>query len=101
MWNTFFGLIAATTDDPNTSARGSFMLLPVLPLIIAFVGMARPDALWMRILSILPPTSPILLTLRLVLTEVSWWEVAWRWHCWPWPAGCFAGPRARSSVWGS
>lgn len=76
MWNTFFGLIAAITDDPNTSARGSFMLLPVLPLIIAFVGMARPDALWMRILSILPPTSPILLTLRLVLTEVSWFEVA-------------------------
>ncbi len=76
MWNTFFGLIAATTDDPNTSARGTFMLLPLLPLAIAFLGMARPDTLWMRILSILPPTSPTLLTMRLVLTDVPWWEVA-------------------------
>ncbi len=76
MWNTFFGLIAATTDDPNTSARGTFLMLPLLPLIIAFLGMARPDATWMRVLSILPPTSPTILTLRLVLTEVPWWEVA-------------------------
>ncbi len=76
MWNTFFGLIAATIDDPNTSARGSLMMLPALPLIIAFLGMARPDALLMRLFSILPPTSPIILTLRLVLTEVPWWEVA-------------------------
>ncbi len=75
MWNTFFGLIAATTDDPNTSARGSFMLLPLLPLAIAFMGLAQPDAAWMRILSILPPTSPTLLTLRWVLTEVPMWEV--------------------------
>ncbi len=76
MWNTFFGLVAATTDDPNTSARGSLMMLPVLPLAIAFLGLARPEALWMRILSILPPTSPTILTLRLVLTEVPWWEIA-------------------------
>lgn len=76
MWNTFFGLVAATTDDPNTSARGSFMLLPLLPLAIAFLGMGRPDTLLMRILSILPPTSPTLLTLRVVLTDVPWWEVA-------------------------
>lgn len=76
MWNTFFGLVAATTDDPNTSARGSFIMLPVLPLAIAFLGLERPDTLLMRVLSILPPTSPTVLTLRLVLTEVPWWEVA-------------------------
>lgn len=76
MWNTFFGLVAAITDDPNTSARGSFMMLPVLPLAIAFLGLERPDTLWMQILSILPPTSPTILTLRLVLTEVPWWQVA-------------------------
>ncbi len=76
MWNTFFGLIAATVDDPNTSARGSFMLLPALPLVIAFLGLAQPDTLLMRILAIVPPTSPTIMTLRLVLTEVPWWEVA-------------------------
>ncbi|MDA8020907.1 MAG: ABC transporter permease [Thermoanaerobaculia bacterium] len=76
MWNTFFGLVAATIDDPNTSARGSLMMLPGLPLTLAFFGLARPDAIWMRVLSILPPTSPTLLTLRLTLTEVPWWEIA-------------------------
>ena len=76
MWNTFFGLIAATVDDPNTSARGSFMLLPVLPLVVAFLGLARPDTALMRLLSIVPPTSPTIMTLRLVLTDVPWWEVA-------------------------
>ncbi len=76
MWNTFFGLVAATTDDPNTSARGTFMVLPLLPLAIALLGLGQPDTPWMRILSILPPTSPTVLTMRLVLTEVPWWEVA-------------------------
>ncbi len=76
MWNTFFGLVAATIDDPNTSARGSLMMLPVVPLIIAFLGLGQPDSLLMRIFSILPPTSPIILSLRLVLTEVPWWEIA-------------------------
>ena len=75
MWNTFFGLIAATIDDPNTSARGSFMLLPVLPLIVALFGLGQPDTLLMRILSIVPPTSPVVLTLRLLLSEVAWWEI--------------------------
>lgn len=76
MWNTFFGLIAATIDDPNTSTRSAFMMLPLLPLGVAFLGFANPDTPLMRILGILPPTSPTVLTLRLVLTEVPWWEVA-------------------------
>lgn len=76
MWNTFFGLVAATIDDPNTSAKGSVMVLPVLPLVIAFLGTAQPDTLLMRVLSVVPPTSPTLLTLRLLLGEVRGWEVA-------------------------
>ncbi|MEM7349566.1 MAG: ABC transporter permease [Acidobacteriota bacterium] len=76
LWNTFFGLIAATIDDPNTSARGSFIMVPLLPLIIAFMGMSNPDTLLMRVLSIVPPTSPSVLIMRLVLTEVALWEVA-------------------------
>lgn len=76
LWNTFFGLIAATIDDPNTSSRGSLTMLPLLPLIVAFMGMSNPDTPLMRLLSILPPTSPTVLTMRLVLTEVPTWEVA-------------------------
>ena len=75
LWNTFFGLIAATIDDPNTSSRSSLMMLPLLPVIVAFMGIGNPDTLLMRILSILPPTSPTVLIMRLVLTEVPIWEV--------------------------
>ena len=74
MWNTFFGLVAATIDDPNTSTRSLFMMLPLLPLGVAVLGFASPDSLLMRILAVVPPTSPTVLTLRLVLTEVPWWE---------------------------
>ena len=49
----------------------------VMPVVARYgLGLERPDTLMMRILSILPPTSPTILTLRLVLTEVPWWEVA-------------------------
>ena len=75
LWNTFFGLVAATIDDPNTSSRGSLILLPLLPLAIAFVGMNDPDTWLMRFLALIPPTSPTVLTLRLVLTEVALWEL--------------------------
>ncbi len=76
MWNTFFGLIAATIDDPNTSTRSVFMMLPLLPLGAAILGIGSPDSALMRVLGILPPTSPTVLTLRLVVTEVPWWELA-------------------------
>ncbi len=74
LWNTFFGLIAATINDPNTSSRGGLMLLPLLPLAIPFLGMSHLEAPWMRVLAILPPTSPTVLTMRLILADVPAWE---------------------------
>ena len=75
LWNTFFGLIAATIDDPNTSSRTGLMILPLLPLAFAFLGLTKPDTTLMQILGVLPFTSPTVLALRLVLTEVAWWEI--------------------------
>jgi ABC-2 type transport system permease protein len=43
---------------------------------MGFPGLQTPDAPVMRALSILPGTSPTVMTARLVLTEVPWWELA-------------------------
>ena len=71
-WNTFFAAIAATINDPNTSARGSLMMLPFLPVTIAFFALGNPDSIAIRILSVFPLTSAPVMSARLVLTDVGW-----------------------------
>ncbi|MEM1204574.1 MAG: ABC transporter permease [Acidobacteriota bacterium] len=75
-WTTFFGLVAATIDDPNTSARGGLMILPIVPIAFAFLGLGNPDSPAMRVLSMLPPTASPVMTVRLLLGEVRGWELA-------------------------
>lgn len=74
-WNIFFTAIAATINDPNTSARGSMMFIPLLPVTLAFFAIGNPNTDFMRFLSIFPLTSPSVLSARLVLTSVPAWEI--------------------------
>lgn len=74
-WFALMTAIAAIMDDPHTSNRTQFMFLPVLPLIPAFLAVGDPGAAWVRILAILPPTSSAVLPVRMLMTEVPWWEV--------------------------
>jgi ABC-2 type transport system permease protein len=74
-WNTFFSAIAATINDPNTSARGSLMMVPAIPVAIAFFALGNPDSIAMRILSLFPLTSAPVISARLVLTDVSIIEI--------------------------
>jgi ABC-2 type transport system permease protein len=75
-WFACFAAIAATVNDPNTSARGTFMFLPLLPIGFAFAALRVPDAPLLVALGIFPATSPAVLPARLVLGEVAAWEVA-------------------------
>ncbi|MDP3151013.1 MAG: ABC transporter permease, partial [Ignavibacteria bacterium] len=75
LWNTFFSAIAATINDPNTSARSSLMMVPVIPVAIAFYAIGNPDSLVMKILSLFPLTSSPVLSARLVLTDVPFIEI--------------------------
>lgn len=75
-WFTFFAMIAATIDDPNSSARSSFMFLPFLPMSLVFGGIDAADALWMRVLAVVPGISPIAMPARLMRGEPAWWEIA-------------------------
>lgn len=74
-WNTIFAAISATINDPNTSARGSLLLLPFAPVAFAIFAFKNPDALVMKVFSIIPFTAPAILPARLVLTQTAWWEV--------------------------
>jgi ABC-2 type transport system permease protein len=74
-WNCFFGAVAATISDPNTSSRSSMMMLPLLPVGLAFITLGKPDAIAVRVLAILPGTSSAVLPARLLLTDVASWEI--------------------------
>jgi ABC-2 type transport system permease protein len=75
MWNAFLAGIASTIDDPNTSERGGLMLMPVLPVLLAAFAVFNPDSTAMRILTFFPLTSSAILPVRMVLTDVMWWEI--------------------------
>lgn len=75
-WNCVFAAIAVTINDPNSSARSSLMFLPILFVGMGFPGLQTPDSMVMKALSVLPGTSPTVMTARLVLTDVAAWEIA-------------------------
>lgn len=74
MWNAFLAGIAATIDDPNTSAKTGFMVAPMFPVLLAFLALVNPDTTAMKILGMFPVTSYAVLPARMVLTSVAWWE---------------------------
>ncbi len=76
-WNTFLAAIAATINDPNTSSRSSVLFLPLLPSIAAaLIAFKAPESILTRFLGLLPITSPAVLPVRIVLTEVPLWEMS-------------------------
>jgi ABC-2 type transport system permease protein len=73
-WLAFLAAIAATINDPNTSSKNSFMVLPMLAAGSAFVAMGNPSGLAVEALSIFPLTSFAVMPMRLVLTDVPLWQ---------------------------
>ena len=74
MWNAFYAAIAATIDDPNTSQKSGWMMMPVFPVMISFFTLANPDSLPITMLGLFPLTSYAVMPARMVLTQVMWWE---------------------------
>ncbi len=76
LWNCFYAAVATIINDPNTSARSSLMFVPVLPMAMAAMAIAKPDGFWMQVLSIVPGSSATAMPMRLLLSEVPAWELA-------------------------
>jgi len=75
MWNAFLAGVASTIDDPNTSERSALMFLPLLPVLLSGLAVLNPDSSAMKILTFVPITSSAVLPVRMVLTDVAWWEI--------------------------
>jgi ABC-2 type transport system permease protein len=76
MWFSFMAAIAATIDDPNSSTRSLLLLVPTIPMALAFAMLDKADSTAAMVLSIFPLTSMAVLPIRLVMTSVAWWEVS-------------------------
>lgn len=74
LWFAFFGAVASTIDDPNTSSRSVFMFLPGAGMALAWPGIDSPHAGWFQFVSIFPLTSSATMPIRLILGDVAWWE---------------------------
>jgi len=69
MWSCFFGAVAATINDPNTSAKGPLLFLPLFPVVLSLFVIDSPDAVASRVMAVFPLTSPAAFPVRLVLSD--------------------------------
>ncbi|MGM0526211.1 MAG: ABC transporter permease [Pseudomonadota bacterium] len=72
--NSMLAGFSATIDDPNHSSRSSVMLLPLLPVFLSFSILDNPDGGLAQVMSILPISSFVMMPVRLLQTDVSWWQ---------------------------
>ena len=70
-WFTFLGAVAATIDDPQHSARGSLLFVPLFASCMAYLVLRDADSVGSRALALLPPTAPSAMPVRLLMTEVG------------------------------
>ncbi|HEX6047933.1 MAG TPA: ABC transporter permease [Gemmatimonadaceae bacterium] len=75
LWFAFLSAIAATIDDPHTSTKGSLLMVPVVPVVVAFMLFSRADTGVAQFFGVFPLTASAVLPLRLLLAEVAAWEV--------------------------
>ena len=74
---SFFAAVGATMKDAESGsqAQGLVVMIPMIPLFFASLIMLTPHAIWVRVLSHLPPFIPITMLLRLALSDVPLWEL--------------------------
>jgi ABC-2 type transport system permease protein len=69
------GSLASRTEDAQAAAGPAFALL-IGVYFLAVTAIANPGAAWVTIVSMLPPTAPVMMPLRAALTDVPAWQVA-------------------------
>jgi ABC-2 type transport system permease protein len=74
LWYAILGAFTSTIDDPNDSMRSTVLLLPMLPMYLAWLIKAKSDSALAIGLSTFPLTSYAALPVRLATTTTSWWE---------------------------
>lgn len=70
----FIAAIAAGIDDPNHSAKTSLMMLPLLPVLLAFITMDDASGWAMSFLSYFPITSFVAMPVKMSVIDVPIWQ---------------------------
>ncbi len=74
---TLFAALGATMKDAESGsqAHGLVLIVPLVPFFAFGLLMVQPNALWVRLLSHIPPFIPVTVLLRLVVTDLPAWEL--------------------------
>jgi ABC-2 type transport system permease protein len=75
-WFAFLAAIAATIDDPQHSARGALLFVPLFATIMAYTVIGDADSTSSRVIALVPGISPSAMPARLMTTQVSTLEIA-------------------------
>jgi len=76
MWNSLLAGFAATIDDPNHSSRTMLMLIPVVPIFLAYSLADAPQSVTMQVLSYIPLTSFAAMPIRMAEATIPIWQIA-------------------------
>lgn len=74
MATAFMASVAAAIDDPNHSGKSSFMMIPLVPMIIAFMLVDSPSGFAMTFLSYFPLTAFAAMPVKMSLVELPLWQ---------------------------
>jgi len=75
MWNSLLAGFAATIDDPNHSSRTMLMLLPAVPIFLAYSLADAPQSMTMQVLSYFPLTSFAAMPIRMAEATIPIWQI--------------------------
>ena len=74
MWNSLLAGFAATIDDPNHSSRTVLMLVPAVPIFLAYSLADAPQSITMQVLSYFPLTSFAAMPIRMAEATIPFWQ---------------------------
>ncbi len=77
LFASLFAAMGATMKDAEggSQTQGLVILVPMIPLFAAQAIIMMPNALWVRIITFVPPFIPVTVLLRMAATTLPWWEL--------------------------
>lgn len=78
LFASLFAAMGATMKDAEggSQTQGLVIMVPMIPLFAGQAIIMMPNALWVRIISFIPPFIPVTVLLRMAATTLPWWELA-------------------------
>ncbi len=78
LYSAFFAAVGSmfTTEQEAQSLSTPLSFFAIIPLLFITFVMQNPNALIVRILTLIPPFTPFFMVMRMNITSLPWWEYA-------------------------